>query len=133
MDFNRFTEKVQESLRSAQALALRKQNQQVDIEHELVALLEQQNGLAAAILKRAEVQPEGLKERLEKEIEKFPKVTLQSGGENQIYVTARLTKLFADAEAEAKKSKDDFLSVEHVLLAALEDRTGRGWRRPSRM
>ncbi len=121
MDFNRFTEKVQESLRSAQALALRKQNQQVDIEHELVALLEQQNGLAAAILKRAEVQPEGLKERLEKEIEKFPKVTLQSGGENQIYVTARLTKLFADAEAEAKKSKDDFLSVEHVLLAALED------------
>jgi ATP-dependent Clp protease ATP-binding subunit ClpB len=126
MDFNRFTEKVQESLRSAQALALRKQNQQVDIEHELVALLEQQNGLAAAILKRAEVQPEGLKERLEKEIEKFPKVTLQSGGENQIYVTARLTKLFADAEAEAKKSKDDFLSVEHVLLAALEDRGAAG-------
>jgi ATP-dependent Clp protease ATP-binding subunit ClpB len=126
MDFNRFTEKVQESLRSAQALALRKQNQQVDVEHELVALLEQQNGLAAAILKRAEVQPEGLKERLEKEIEKFPKVTLQSGGESQIYVTARLTKLFADAEAEAKKSKDDFLSVEHVLLAALEDRGAAG-------
>ncbi len=121
MDFNRFTEKVQESLRTAQTHALRMQNQQVDVEHELVALLDQPNGLAPAILKKAEVQPDALKQRLEQEINKLPKVSTQSGGPDQIYVTTRLTKLFADAEAEAKKSKDDFLSVEHVLLAALED------------
>ena len=121
MDFNRFTEKVQESLRGAQALALRSQHQQVDVEHELIALLEQTNGLAPSILKKAETPPEALKQRLERELEKLPKVTLQSGQADQIYVTARLTKLFADAEAEAKQRKDDFLSVEHILLAAVAD------------
>jgi len=121
MDFNKFTEKVQESLRTAQTHAMRQQNQQVDVEHELFALLDQQNGLAPAILKRADLQPDTLKQRLEREIEKLPKVSTQTGGPDQIYVTQRLTKLFADAEEEAKKSKDDFLSVEHILLAALSD------------
>ncbi|MBM3759797.1 MAG: ATP-dependent chaperone ClpB [Acidobacteria bacterium] len=121
MDFNRFTEKVQESLRSAQTLAMRQQNQQVDVEHELVALLDQQNGLAPALLKKADLQPDTVKQRLEREIDKLPKVSTQTGGPDQIYVTQRLTKLFADAEDEAKKRKDDFLSVEHILLAALAD------------
>jgi ATP-dependent Clp protease ATP-binding subunit ClpB len=122
MDFNRFTEKVQESLRAAQTLALRLQNQQVDVEHEALALLDQQNGLAGAILKKAEVQPELLRQRLEREVEKFPKVTTATGAPaDQIFVTTRLTKLFADAEDEAKQRKDDFLSVEHVLLALTQD------------
>jgi ATP-dependent Clp protease ATP-binding subunit ClpB len=121
MDFNRFTEKVQESLRTAQTHAMRMQNQQVDVEHELYALLDQPNGLAQSLLKKADLQPETIQQRLEREIEKLPKVSTQTGGPDQIYVTQRLTKLFADAEAEAKKSKDDFLSVEHVLLAALAD------------
>ncbi len=121
MDFNRFTEKVQESLRSAQALALRQQNQQVDTEHQLIALLEQSNGLAPSILKKADLNVDSIQQRLQKEVEKLPKVSLQQGGPDQIYVTQRLTKLFADAEDEAKQRKDDFLSVEHVLLAALGD------------
>ena len=121
MDFNRFTEKVQESLKTAQGLALKLQNQQVDVEHELFALLGQQNGLASGILKRADVAPEPLRERLEREIEKLPKVSTQTGGPDQIYITTRLTKLFADAEEEAKKRKDDFLSVEHLLLAMVQD------------
>ena len=101
MDFNRFTEKVQESLRTAQTHALRMQNQQVDVEHELVALLDQPNGLAQAILKKADLQPDALRQRLDQEINKLPKVSTQTGGPDQIYVTTRLTKLFADAEAEA--------------------------------
>jgi ATP-dependent Clp protease ATP-binding subunit ClpB len=121
MDFNRFTEKVQESLRTAQTMALRLQNQQVDVEHELVSLLDQQNGLATGILKKADLDPSLLKTKLERELERFPKVSTPSGGPEQIFVTQRLTKLFADAEAEAKKRKDDFLSVEHILLATLED------------
>ena len=121
MDFNRFTEKVQESLRTAQTMALRLQNQQVDVEHELVSLLDQQNGLATGILKKADLDPSLLKTKLERELERFPKVSTPSGGPDQIFVTQRLTKLFADAEAEAKKRKDDFLSVEHVLLATLDD------------
>jgi ATP-dependent Clp protease ATP-binding subunit ClpB len=121
MDFNRFTEKVQESLRAAQTIALRMQNQQVDVEHEALALLDQQNGLAPAILKKAEIQPELLRQRLERELEKLPKVTSTSGAADQIFVTTRLTKLFADAEEEAKSRKDDFLSVEHILLAFTQD------------
>ena len=121
MDFNRFTEKVQESLKAAQGMALKHQNQQVDVEHELVALLDQPNGLASGIFKKAEVQPELVKQRLEREIERLPKVSTQTGGPEQIYVTQRLTKLFSDAEDEAKKRKDAFLSVEHVLLAAVQD------------
>jgi ATP-dependent Clp protease ATP-binding subunit ClpB len=121
MDFNRFTEKVQESLRTAQTMALRLQNQQVDVEHELVSLLDQQNGLATGILKKADLDPSLLKTKLERELERLPKVSTPSGGPEQIFVTQRLTKLFADAEAEAKKRKDDFLSVEHVLLATLDD------------
>jgi ATP-dependent Clp protease ATP-binding subunit ClpB len=121
MDFNKLTEKVQEALRNAQTLAIRLQNQQVDVEHALVALLEQPNGLASSLLKKADLDPGALKARLEKELEKLPKVTTPSGTPDQIYVTTRLTKLFADAEQEAKKRKDDFLSVEHVLLAAVAD------------
>jgi ATP-dependent Clp protease ATP-binding subunit ClpB len=121
MDFNKLTEKVQEALRNAQTLAIRLQNQQVDVEHTLVALLEQPNGLASSLLKKADLDPGALKARLEKELEKLPKVTTPSGTPDQIYVTTRLTKLFADAEEEAKKRKDDFLSVEHVLLAAVAD------------
>ena len=130
MDFNRFTEKVQESLRTAQGLALQHNHQQVDVEHEMLALLEPANGLASSILRRAEVQPEALKSRLEKEIEKFPKVSNPAGGADQVYVTPRLTKLFADAEAIAKRLKDDFLSIEHLLEAAVEDTgaVGRIWK-----
>jgi ATP-dependent Clp protease ATP-binding subunit ClpB len=121
MDFNRFTEKVQESLRSAQALALRMSHQQVDVEHELLALLEQSNGLAGGILRRLDLSVEVIAQRLERELEKLPKVSVQNSAPDQVYVTPRLTKLFADGEAEAKRRKDDFLSVEHLLLAAVED------------
>jgi ATP-dependent Clp protease ATP-binding subunit ClpB len=126
MDFNRFTEKVQEGLRAAQGLALEKQNQQVDVEHVLVALLQQPNGLAQAILKKADVQPAAVEERLLKEVERYPKVSTPAGGPDQVYVTVRLTKLFGDAEEEAKRRKDDFLSVEHVLLAAAKDQGATG-------
>ncbi len=126
MDFNRFTEKVQEALRSAQGLALEKQNQQVDVEHILAALLDQPGGLAQAILRKAEVDPAIVHGRLLKEVDKYPKVSTPSGGPDQVYVTVRLTKLFSDAEEEAKKRKDDFLSVEHLLLSAAKDQGASG-------
>lgn len=126
MDFNRFTEKVQEALRSAQGLALEKQNQQVDVEHVLVALLQQPGGLAQGILKKADVSPATVEDRLLKEVDRYPKVSTPAGGPDQVYVTVRLTKLFSDAEEEAKRRKDDFLSVEHVLLAAAKDQGATG-------
>ncbi|HTP35602.1 MAG TPA: ATP-dependent chaperone ClpB [Candidatus Acidoferrales bacterium] len=117
MDFNRFTEKLQEAVRSAQGIAVRHGNQQVDLEHLLLALLEQEGGLAGSILARAGVNVDGLAARLRSDIDRLPKVSGTTGGPDQVYVTSRLSKILVAAEDEAKKLKDEYISVEHVLLA----------------
>jgi ATP-dependent Clp protease ATP-binding subunit ClpB len=121
MDANRFTEKVQEALSGAQAKAIRLSHQQVDVEHVLAALLEQERGLATSILQRAGVNLASLKRRLDQELERLPKVAGPSGAPEQIYVTGRLNRLLVQAEDEAKKLKDEYISVEHLLLAMVED------------
>ena len=121
MDINRFTEKAQEAVRAAQTLAVRYNNQQIDVEHLLYALLEQQGGLVPSVLSRAGVNVEPLRQAIEREINKFPKVTGPSGPVDQVYITARLNKVFVSAEDEAKKLKDEYVSVEHLLLAILEE------------
>src|SRR5271165_4532096 len=120
MDINRLTEKTQEALHTAQSEAHRRGNQQVEVEHLLAALLLQEGGLAASILKRAGANVEALNARLDQELDRLPKVS-GSGAPDQIYVTPRLNKLFTKAEDEAKRLKDDFISVEHFLLAAADD------------
>ncbi|MEO7144879.1 MAG: Clp protease N-terminal domain-containing protein [Bryobacteraceae bacterium] len=121
MDINRLTDKTQEALQTAQSEAVRRNNQQVDVEHLLAALLAQKGGLAASILKRAGANVETLVARLDQELDRVPKVTGPSGTPDQIYVTQRLNALFTRAEDEAKRLKDDFISVEHFLLAAADD------------
>ena len=121
MDANRFTEKVQEALSGAQAKAVRLSHQQVDVEHVLAALLEQERGLAASILQRAGVNLASLKRRLDQELERLPKVAGPTGAPEQIYVTGRFNRLLVQAEDEAKKLKDEYISVEHLLLAMVED------------
>ena len=122
MDINRFTEKLQEAVKAAQSKTVQHGHQQIDVEHLLLALLEQDGGLASSILSRAGVQPELLRDRIEQELEKLPKVSSSTGAADQIYVTGRLNKLLTQAEDEAKKLKDDYVSVEHVLLACIDDR-----------
>jgi ATP-dependent Clp protease ATP-binding subunit ClpB len=121
MDFNRFTEKMQEAVRTAQSVATSHGNQQVDVEHLLLALLEQEGGLARSILNKADIQVDALRARVQQEIDRLPKVSGASGGPDQVYVTQRLTKVVSQAEDEAKRLKDDFTSVEHVLLALTDD------------
>jgi ATP-dependent Clp protease ATP-binding subunit ClpB len=121
MDFNRLTEKVQEALRSAQTLAVRLSHQQVDVEHLLSAFLEQAGGLAPSILKKAGVNVDALAQRITTELERLPKVSNPSGGVDQFYVTTRLTRIAVEAEDEAKRMKDDYVSVEHFLLAMTGD------------
>jgi ATP-dependent Clp protease ATP-binding subunit ClpB len=121
MDINKFTEKAQEAVRSAQTLATRYSNQQVEVEHLLYALLEQEGGLVPSVLTRAGVNVEPLKQAVENELNKIPKVTGPSGPVDQVYITARLNKTFVAAEDEAKKLKDDYVSVEHLLLAIVEE------------
>lgn len=121
MDPSRMTEKTQQALLSAQNLAARRNNQQVDVEHLLLALLEQEGGLAVSVLTKAGVDLARLGLRVKQEIERFPKVTGPSGGPDQIYISGRLNKMLALAEDEAKKLKDEYLSVEHLLLAMTAD------------
>jgi ATP-dependent Clp protease ATP-binding subunit ClpB len=121
MDINRFTEKLQEALRTAQSKAVRNGNQQIDVEHLIAALLEQEGGLAPSILNKADINTTALDRRIEQEIDKLPKVAGPSGGPDQVYIATRLQQLLARAEDEARRLKDEYVSVEHALLAATED------------
>jgi ATP-dependent Clp protease ATP-binding subunit ClpB len=121
MDINRFTESVQQGLSAAQSKAARYGNQQLDVEHLLVSLLEQERGLAGSIFNKAEINTDAIKQRVEQELQRLPKVSGPSGAPDQIYVTGRLNRLLAQAEDEAKKLKDDYISVEHLLLAMTDD------------
>src|SRR5712691_9768123 len=131
MDINRFTASMQQALSAAQTKAVRYGHQQIDVEHLLIALLEQERGLATAIFNKTDVATDSLKRRVEQELERLPNVGGPSGAPaDQIYVTGRLNQLLAQAEDEARKLHDEFLSVEHMLLAMTDDRgaTGRLFR-----
>jgi ATP-dependent Clp protease ATP-binding subunit ClpB len=121
MDFNRLTEKSQEAIRQAQSTAVTYGNQQVDVEHLLLAMLEQEGGLAPSILLRAGIALEQLHQRLVQELEKLPKVSGAGIRPDQVYITPRLSQLLTRAEGQAKRLKDEYVSIEHLLLATAED------------
>ncbi|MBV9746325.1 MAG: ATP-dependent chaperone ClpB, partial [Acidobacteriia bacterium] len=126
MDINRFTEKLQEAVRAAQSIAIRNGHQQIDVDHLLAALLEQENGLAASILGKAGLNTETLLRRLQAELDRLPKVSGPAGGPDQLYITSRLNRVLAAAEEEARNLKDEYVSVEHVLLALTGDNEAAG-------
>src|SRR5262245_41113 len=124
MDMNRLTEKSQEALQAAHRVAARLEHQQIDVEHLLLALLDQEHGLAASLLTKAEAPVEAIKLRVHRELEKLPRVSGAVG--DNIGITGRLNRLLGEAEAEAKKMKDDYVSVEHFLLPMCDDSGGAG-------
>jgi ATP-dependent Clp protease ATP-binding subunit ClpB len=122
MDINRFTEKAQEAIRASQGVASRFGNQQVDVEHLLLALLDQERGLTSSILSKADIPVDTLKDRVQREIERLPRVSGPASGPDQIYLSSRLNRLLTQqAEQEAKRFKDEYISVEHLLLAMTDD------------
>jgi len=126
MDFNRLTDRSRDAIREAQALASRAQQQGVDVEHLISALLAQSEGIARPVIEAAGADPNVIAAALEKEIARLPKVTGPSGAPEQVFVTPRLNTLFADAEKEAAQLKDEYVSVEHFLIAAVEDQGATG-------
>ncbi|HKQ50947.1 MAG TPA: ATP-dependent chaperone ClpB [Pyrinomonadaceae bacterium] len=124
MDINRLTEKAQEALRTAQSEATRRGHQQIDVEHLLLALLEQEGGLARSVLDKAGVDAEAVRSRVEAELARRPQVSSTTGGAGEVYVTGRLNRLLVQAEDEARQLKDEYVSVEHILLAMVEDKSG---------
>src|SRR5215203_1738869 len=121
MDMNKLTQKSQEALQSAQTKALRYGHQEVDGEHLLLALLEQPEGLIPRLLGRMEASTEALREEVERELARRPKVSGPGVEAGKIYLTQRLQQILVRAEDEAKRLKDEYVSVEHLLLAMIDE------------
>ena len=109
----RFTEQAQEVLAASQELLRHYQHNQWDVEHILLALLEQEKGVTRDILQALNVDVEAVKQRVQATLEGFPKVAYQAG---QIYATPRISALLENANKEADRLKDEFVSTEHLLI-----------------
>ena len=117
MDLTKFTEKSQAALMEAQAIATRNHHQAVDVEHLTLALLEQEGGLVPRLFEKAGVSPDLLRTRVQEALEHIPRVSGDTVTDQGLYVTQRLNKLLVTAQDEAKKLKDEYVSVEHLVLA----------------
>jgi ATP-dependent Clp protease ATP-binding subunit ClpB len=118
MDINRLTQKSQEALHDAQTKALRYGNTEIDVEHLLLALLEQSDGLVPRLLERMDVDAEALHADVEKALEGRPRVS-GSGATGDARISRNLSMLLDDAEKEAQRLKDEYVSVEHLMLAMI--------------
>ena len=121
MDPSHLTQKSQEALHDAQTKALRFGHPEVDGEHLLLALLDQAEGIAPRLLAQAGADPDRLRVALEAELARRPKVSGQGVSPGQVRVTQRLARLLDTAEQEAGRLKDDYVSVEHLLMALLAE------------
>ena len=124
MDPNRLTEKAQDAMRQAQSMAQREGQTQIEPEHLAVALLEQDGGVAARVVEKAGASPTTLVQRLRQALGRLPRVSGPGAQGGQVYLSPRVNEVLTTAEAEAQRMKDEFVSVEHLLLAlaALKDR-----------
>jgi len=121
MDMNRMTQKVREALASAQTLAARLSHQEVDGEHLLVELLAQQYGLAARLMEKLDISSDLLNAKLQQALAKRVKVSGGTSEADKVYITQRLQQLFAKAEDEMRALNDEYVSVEHILLAFISE------------
>ncbi len=117
MDLNKFTVKSQEALQQAQTKAIRYGHVEVDGEHLMLALLEQPEGLVPGLLKRMEIPVDELHRRVQEELERKPRISGPGVEAGKVYITQRLNTLLAKAQDEADHLKDEYVSVEHLLLA----------------
>lgn len=122
MNYEKMTLKTQDALQAASALAQQKDHSEIGTEHLLLSFLQQEGGIVAPLVERIGVQPGVLTEETERLLDTYPVVH----GAAQITLSASLQKVLAKAESEMNALKDEFLSVEHLLLAMseAEDRTG---------
>jgi len=117
MDMNRMTLKVQEALQAASALAMHRNHQGIDVEHVLAALLDQPDGFAGPILEQAGVSSSAAKAKAEQRLGKIPQVRGTGAAPGQLHLTQRTATLLSRAEDEKQALKDEYISVEHLLLA----------------
>ena len=117
MNIDRFTQKAQEAIVDTQKIVIANGQQEIDVEHLHLALLKQEDGLIVKLLRNMDVDVRAYIKTLEEEIQRQPKVS----GNVQPYITRRLSETLIGAEEKAKEFNDEFISVEHIYLAILED------------
>ena len=123
MDINKFTTKSQEAMQAAETKAIRFGHMEVDGEHLLLAMLEQPDGLAARLFQKMDIPVDRMRERLEEELNRKPRVSGPGVERGKIYITNRLNRLLTDAQEQAQRLKDEYVSAEHILLAFLQEGT----------
>ncbi len=121
MDMNRLTQKSQEAIQEAQSLAIQLGHVEVDGEHLSAALLKQEQGLVPRLLARMDIPVDQLLEEIEDELRSRPKVSGPGVEPGKVYVTQRLNQILLVADKEATRLRDDYISVEHLLLALIEE------------
>ena len=120
--FDRFTIKAQEAFQDAQTIALDKNQQQLEVEHLLLALINQKEGLTLQLLQKLGANTAGIISRLEDELSKLPRV--EGAGAGQVYMSTRLNNVAEAAFSEMNTLRDEYLSTEHLLLAVSDEKNG---------
>lgn len=121
MNLDRFTNKAQEAITNCRTLLSRFGQTQVSPEHLLLSLLEQTDGLAPKIVERLGVKPEAVSEAVSRYLQGQPKGSAVSVGKDEIHVSQKLMEIFDQASTEAERLKDQFISVEHLLIALCDE------------
>ncbi|MEN6480362.1 MAG: ATP-dependent chaperone ClpB [Anaerolineales bacterium] len=116
MDLNRYTDKAREAIIQAQDLAQRENHSQVLVEHLLLALVQQREGVVPQLLLKMNIPPRTVEQRLKEELARQPKAY----GSAQVYLSRELARVMAAADDQAERMHDDFISTEHLLLAIVE-------------
>ena len=118
MNLNQFTQKSVEAVQAAQQMASARQNQQIEQEHLLLALLEQQEGLIPQLMQKAGVDATSLRQKLTAAVERLPQVS--GSGAGQMYLSRDLEQALNEAEKIAREMHDEYTSVEHLMLGLFE-------------
>ena len=121
MDMNRMTVKLQEGLQEASSQAMRRGHQGIDVEHLLQALLEQDGGITSALLEQSGVSVSAVRQGAELALAKIPQIQGPGAAPGQIHLTPRLAKILTRSEDIMKELRDEYVSIEHVLLAMVEE------------
>ena len=120
MDAQKFTQKSLEAIQEAQNISIENQNAQIEQEHLLLALLKQEDSLIKELLKKINI-PENFEEELESKINSFPKITGGARESNAMYVSQDVDLVLTNSEKIANKMKDEYISVEHIMLAIIDN------------
>ena len=120
MDAQKFTQKSLEAIQEAQSIAIENQNAQIEEEHLLLALLNQEDSLIKELLKKMNI-PQEFEKELNNRIESLPKMTGGARQANSIYVSQDVDQVLTNSEKIANKMKDEYISVEHIMLSIIDN------------